>query len=356
MRKHAGKLKETVASVYNRSKPTPDIIEKRKFIFELVQTLIVQSTDSTPEYSIFGPIKILTYGSINAGLDTTCSDIDICVNFFDFCGEAETIKSHSSKILNEIADILITDSVFAANCSIEKRTEARVKVPVLKVKMSRLGSRSGISLDISIENTNALKKTRLLCACGEIDPRFRTLVSLVKYWANRRQINDAASKTMNSFAYTLGVIQFLQTRTPPILPCLSSLSAAKHVSLIEYSSICSEFEAKNNGFGDQNSQTTEELLVQFMFFMLEICSETNSRKCISVGHGMLKPVAECKFKQGSLCIEDIFDPSINVARSVTPDDSSFFLIQSEFSRACELLEETGDFTVVCRSSQKRNAS
>jgi hypothetical protein len=35
-------------------------------------------------------------------------------------------------------------------------------------------------------------------------------------------INDASEHTLNSFGYTLFLIQFLQTRDPPILPCLQA--------------------------------------------------------------------------------------------------------------------------------------
>jgi DNA polymerase sigma len=241
------------------------------------------------------------------------------------------------------------DSIFSAVCSFEKRTGARV--PVLKIKHST----AGITLDISIENTNAHKKTRFLCACAEIDPRFRTLVCLVKYWAHRRRINDAANKTLNSFAYTLALIQFLQTRSPSILPSFHDLSTANHVSLEEYNNICSDFEVKYKGFGGQNSQSNEDLLAQFMHFMLEICSESYPRRCISVRQGTLKAAAYCDFKEDLLCIEDVFDTTCNVARSVTSDHLSFPMIQNEFSRACQILDERGDFVMVCQCSSLRHA-
>jgi DNA polymerase sigma len=345
------KLKETVACVFKRSSPTSDIFERRNYLFKLFKNLIFQSSDTTNGYSKYGPIDVLSYGSINAGLDTIFSDIDLSLHFFHFDGDAESIKCYSSEILNGIAGMLFQNTVFQSICSIEKRTSAKVRVPVLKIKQLT----AGITLDVSIENINAQKKTRLLCTCGDIDPRFRELVKLVKYWAHCRRINDAAAKTLSSFAYTLSVLQFLQILCPPILPCLHDLIDANCFNLEEYSNICAEFEIKFKGYGEKNSQTTEDLLLQYMFFMLEMCSESNAGKCISVRHGMLKPVAECYFGESSLCIEDVFDSTVNVAISVTPVQESFLVIKREFLRAYQILKEKGDFIEVCLFSPALHA-
>ena len=43
-----------------------------------------------------------------------------------------------------------------------------------------------------------------------MDNRFARVLGLVKTWASARNINDAAQHSLNSFGYTLLVIQFLQ--------------------------------------------------------------------------------------------------------------------------------------------------
>ena len=46
---------------------------------------------------------------------------------------------------------------------------------------------------------------------ADIDPRFSSLVRLVKLWAGAHGMNDAASGTFNSFALTLMVSRCLFT-------------------------------------------------------------------------------------------------------------------------------------------------
>jgi DNA polymerase sigma len=107
--KYVEKLKESVERVYIRSRPSPDIIEKRNLAFELVSTLIVESNGPATEYSYYGPMDLVTYGSIKAGLDTVSSDIDISLQFPFYGRDAEFIKSNSAKILDAIVETLMRD-------------------------------------------------------------------------------------------------------------------------------------------------------------------------------------------------------------------------------------------------------
>mmetsp|Transcript_5623 Transcript_5623/g.12492 ORF Transcript_5623/g.12492 Transcript_5623/m.12492 type:complete len:466 (-) Transcript_5623:139-1536(-) len=334
------KLKETVAYVYDRTRPTPDIQEMRNACSQRIQNMIFQLIERLAEFSTFGPVTTLPFGSIEAGIDTISSDINISLHYGYFFGDTETIKSESSRILTCIANELELSS--NSKFSIERRTGHLVRVPVLKI----YDHTAGYSVDISIENSNAHKKTCFLRACVEIDPRFRCLACLVKYWAHCRQINDAKYKFLNSFAYTLAVNQFLQIQSPPILPRFPDFILATHAKLVEYEIICTDLKNSYKGFGEKNKQTPEELLVKFMFFMSEIFEENNERKCISVRHGMLKPTAAFVFGKDLLCIEDLFDPAINVARSLVAQ--TFARIKHEFLRACTVLNETEDFTKACQ--------
>ncbi len=145
-RKHAKNLKETITWVYFGSRPSSDIHEKRNSFSRMVQMLIVQSSESTIEFS--------TYGSIVAGLDTIYSNVkvDISLRFVDLIEDNAIIKSTSSAILKRISDQL--KSVLDKECCIDPRIGDGVRVPVIKIHHYI----TGISLDISIENSNAHKK------------------------------------------------------------------------------------------------------------------------------------------------------------------------------------------------------
>ncbi|EKX30845.1 hypothetical protein GUITHDRAFT_51872, partial [Guillardia theta CCMP2712] len=88
------------------------------------------------------------------------------------------------------------------------------RVPIVKIS----DQTSGVHCDISMQNDLSLYKDALLRSYVKIDSRFQKLVALVKTWAKARAINDAAAHTLNSFGYTLLIIQFLQVCSPPVFP------------------------------------------------------------------------------------------------------------------------------------------
>lgn len=58
---------------------------------------------------------------------------------------------------------------------------------------SRFPSISRLNCDINVNNTMALRNTRLVRTYVDLDPRVRPLIMLIKYWAKRRALNDGAS-------------------------------------------------------------------------------------------------------------------------------------------------------------------
>ena len=55
------------------------------------------------------------------------------------------------------------------------------------------------------------------------DPRLRPLAYAIKRWARARRINCPGEGTLSSYGYLLLLIHFLQSRQPPVLPCLQLL-------------------------------------------------------------------------------------------------------------------------------------
>jgi len=58
--------------------------------------------------------------------------------------------------------------------------------------------------------SHTVQASTMLSSMIKVDARFRRLALLVKWWAKRRDINDASIGTMNSYAYSLLVLYFLQ--------------------------------------------------------------------------------------------------------------------------------------------------
>ncbi len=67
---------------------------------------------------------------------------------------------------------------------------------------------------LAVENSKLLRDYTL------IDSRFRDLCYIVKHWAKMRKVNDPYRGTLSSYAYVLMVLHYLQTISPPVLPCL----------------------------------------------------------------------------------------------------------------------------------------
>lgn len=73
---------------------------------------------------------------------------------------------------------------------------------------------------MGVNNRLALANSALVRDYAAVDPRLRALAYLVKHWARERKVNDPYRGTLSSYAYVLMIINFLQTREPPVLPCL----------------------------------------------------------------------------------------------------------------------------------------
>jgi DNA polymerase sigma len=96
---------------------------------------------------------------------------------------------------------------------------------------SNLSHSRNIQCDINVNNSLAIENTRLVKLYVDIDERVRPLAMIIKYWAKSRLLNDAAGGgTLTSYTWILMVINFLQTRDPPILPSLHEIEYKQRFS------------------------------------------------------------------------------------------------------------------------------
>jgi len=79
--------------------------------------------------------------------------------------------------------------------------------------------RTGIPVDFSVGNEAPLKSL-IMREILRADPRIRPLLMAVKRWAKKKNINDAASGTLSTFALNLLTVFHLQNRPVPVLPPL----------------------------------------------------------------------------------------------------------------------------------------
>lgn len=134
------------------------------------------------------------------------------------------------------------------------------------------------------------------------------------------------------------IINFLQLRNPPILPCLHEWKA-KHPSSSSKGSEFADNMAELKDFGKDNKQSLGELLFQFFrFYAHDINYDVD---VVSVRSGRLLTK---KFKDwtisfnNSLCVEEPFNTTRNLGN--TADDFSFRGLHLELRRAFDLISKT----------------
>src|ERR1700709_1322090 len=111
---------------------------------------------------------------------------------------------------------------------------SHAKVPIVKIWDPQLE----LACDMNVNNTLALENTRMIKTYVEIDERVRPLAMIIKHWTKRRIVNDAGTcfptsihlllisqllafgATLSSYTWICMIINFLQSRNPPILPAL----------------------------------------------------------------------------------------------------------------------------------------
>jgi len=70
---------------------------------------------------------------------------------------------------------------------------------------------NAIPVDFSINNTTPLYNMALLTECGQMDPRAKSLILLVKRWAKDRGVCHASKGHLPPYAWSLLAIYFMQT-------------------------------------------------------------------------------------------------------------------------------------------------
>lgn len=131
------------------------------------------------------------------------------------------------------------------------------------------------------------------------------------------------------------ILSFLQTRNPPVLPCLHK---RPHQRLLgpdgKLSAFADDLDSLR-GFGQKNKETLGELLFHFFRrYAYEIDYEKNA---VSVREGHLISKEAKKWQNNRLCVEEPFNIERNLGN--TADDISFRGLHLEIRRAFGLIAE-----------------
>jgi hypothetical protein len=134
------------------------------------------------------------------------------------------------------------------------------------------------------------------------------------------------------------IINFLQTRNPPVLPALHQRPHLKKASLDGRDTTFADDLEALQGFGNENKETLGELL--FGFFRFYGHEMDYDKQVVSVRNGKVLSKTEKGWHIGTnngLCVEEPFNTSRNLGN--TADDYSFRGLHLELRRAFDLIAD-----------------
>lgn len=161
-------------------------------------------------------------GSTSNGFGTKNSDVDICL-----------VIDHNTEIVNKTESMRALKACRKAMRQVGRFQDFSELIPA-KVPILRLNLR-GVQIDINCNNLTGLRNTWLLNAYSASgnqinDPRVKPLAMFIKKICKKLTINNASEGTLTSYSINLMLINYLQTRSPPILPVLQVLDEEINIS------------------------------------------------------------------------------------------------------------------------------
>ncbi|BEJ14614.1 hypothetical protein CspHIS471_0403810 [Cutaneotrichosporon sp. HIS471] len=297
--------------------------------------------------------RLLSFGSSCNSFGLRNSDMDLVVLIDD-----PDAGLDSSMFVQMIGDLLERETNF------DVKPLPKARIPIIKLNLAASpGLPFGIACDIGIENRLAIENTRLLLTYATIDPaRVRTLVLFLKVWAKRRRINSPYRGTLSSYGITLMVLYFLvHVKQPPVLPNLQRIAPVRPITeeemMLESRNVYffDDVEMLRQEWSSVNFESVGELLIDFfryfshdfqfntMVLSLRAGPLTKESKgwTNDIDVGGLNEMAR---DRNRLCIEDPFEITYNVARTVTKD--GLYTIRGEFMRATRILTQRHDRAVL----------
>jgi len=189
-----------------------------------------------------------------------------------------------------------------------------------------------------------------------VDERAKKLAVCIKYWAKRRNLNATYEGFLSSYAYVIMLINFLQRRQPPILPCLQQLrlhSQTNQTTVCEVDGFdCYYYNdiSSIRNFGNTNTENLGELLIGFFRFYehfqySEHVISIRTNKYLNKKDKVWAVRTGNKRTHSFFTLEDPFEVTHNLARNT--DSFHLQIIQSELSRSSRLLMTGGKFADVC---------
>ncbi|KAF2100493.1 hypothetical protein NA57DRAFT_65017 [Rhizodiscina lignyota] len=316
------KLSGDMRELYDRLLPTAESEQRRLKLVDKLERILKKEWPGN-EFTVH------VFGSSGNLLCTSESDVDICVQ----------TPFKKLETMHQLAEVMANNGMEKVICI------ASAKVPIVKIWDPELK----LNCDINVNNTLALENTRMIKTYVQIDDRVRQLAMIIKHWAKQRVLNDAGlGGTLSSYTWICMILNFLQTRDPPILPALHQREHERYVANDGSEAGFNDNLDELRGFGKDNKETPAQLLFQFFRrYGHEIDYE---KSVISVRHGKLllrseKSWDSAKEALSRLCVEEPFNTTRNLGN--TADATAFRGIHLEIRQAFDHLADAAPLDKLC---------
>lgn len=323
------RLTQDILHVVAELQPQKQEQEQKLQLVGRIQKIVVQLW---PDYRP----KLHLFGSSANNLCLKDGDLDLCLTIDKRAGTKK-------RLVNRLAAALKQRGMK------EVIPLSRARVPIVKF----FDPRSHFSCDICINNVLALHNTKLIADYSAIDPRCRQLAYIIKYWAKQRKLNEPYSGTLSSYAWVLLVINYLQQRKPPILPCLQQMSSdeLKPEVIVRGFNCYYHDISQLHDFGVVNSESLGELLIDFFKFYAYGFDYDTQVVSVRMGSTITKRSKKWEKPPTNVrenhwfSIEDPFELTHDLGRVV--DNTTLSTIRWELEKAYQLLISTADLSRVC---------
>jgi DNA polymerase sigma len=233
-----------IRMIYKEQCVTKEDLALRDKVITNIKNAFKNCSDREYPQILTGEVKISGFGSCNNGLwNVDRSDIDITCIIHDKLAynQLQLLKS-CAKLVKNVAKqgtlVLVPAS----------------RIPILKFTEKE----TGLEIDFNVNNVLAMHNTDLIYTYCQLDQRFHILGIFLKHWAKKVDIIGAAYGYLSSYALTLMLISFLQSRSPPVLPCLQEKKLRdrqhKRTSYYPVSFDLLESKRRRNGGGGAKSK------------------------------------------------------------------------------------------------------
>ncbi|KAH9362805.1 hypothetical protein HPB48_015232 [Haemaphysalis longicornis] len=237
--------------------------------------------------------------SVNGfGLKTSKVDIDL----------SPVGKADAAKLFLETGDLLLQCHKYW-----NVQTDFFSRVP--RIRFTDVSST--LSCEISLNNSNSLKTSRLLEDYVSLDPRVQTLGVAFRFWANICGLDQQEKGTLPAHAFALMTVFFLQQCKPAVLPVLHEVKGDD-----ESESYVKPKDLKDR-WACKNYRSVGQLWVELLRFYAAEFKLSKHVVCIRKSQPVL--IAEKKWNKRYVAIEDPYSPIWNLARSIPSERVYLFV-------------------------------